>query len=130
MPKLSIIIITNITLIVLMVAKVMFHPRVALTCHLPPPLTRGTDFLVIMMMMILDIGHADDGHDVVKMVTKKISSKGWSSNLPLPLTRGPGFLVIMMMMILVVMSMLVVIVVISEMIILLRMIFEVEVGHT
>ena len=46
-------IITNITLIVLMVAKVMFHPRVALTCHLPPPLTRGTDFLVIMMMYIL-----------------------------------------------------------------------------
>ena len=36
---------------------------------------------------------------VVKMVTKMISSKDWSSSLPPPLTRGTDFLLIMMMMI-------------------------------
>ena len=69
-----IMIITKITLIVLMVAKVMFHPRVALTCHLPPPLTRGTDFLVIMTMMINVMVMMAMMELVVKMVTKKISS--------------------------------------------------------
>ena len=71
-----IMIITNITLIVLMVAKVMFHPRVALTCHLPPPLTRGTNFLVIMMTMIVMVMMImmELMELVVKMVTKKISS--------------------------------------------------------
>ena len=76
--------------------------------------------MVIMIMMEL----------VVKMVTKMISSKDWSSSLPPPLTRGTDFLLIMMMMILVVMSMLVVMVVVLEMIILLRMIFEVDLGRS
>ena len=47
---------SNIIIVVLMtmIGKVVFHPRVALTCHLPQqPLTPETDFLLIVAIVVI-----------------------------------------------------------------------------